>query len=54
MRPLYRHRLLVFCTIPDTDKAAREIYRVLKPGGQLLFFEHIQAASGVNKRLRPG
>jgi ubiquinone/menaquinone biosynthesis C-methylase UbiE len=43
---------LVFCTIPNADKAARELYRVLKPGGQLLFFEHVQAADGVKKRLQ--
>ncbi len=32
---------LVFCTIPDIHNAAREALRVLKPGGQFLFFEHV-------------
>lgn len=32
---------LVFCTIPDTASAAREMHRVLRPGGDLLFFEHV-------------
>jgi ubiquinone/menaquinone biosynthesis C-methylase UbiE len=32
---------LVFCTIPDTQGAAREAFRVLKPGGEFLFFEHV-------------
>lgn len=34
---------LVFCTIPEPEAAAREMHRVLKPGGQLIFFEHVHA-----------
>lgn len=35
---------LVFCTIPEPERAAREMRRVLKPDGQLIFFEHVHAS----------
>lgn len=33
---------LVLCTIPDPHQAMREIKRVLKTGGEAIFFEHIR------------
>ena len=34
---------LVFCSVNDPEKAAREVLRVLKPGGQWLLLEHIRS-----------
>lgn len=43
---------LVFCTIPDAAGAAREVFRVLKPGGKLLFFEHVRYPEGKMQRVQ--
>lgn len=37
---------LTLCTIPDHRAAARESFRVLRPGGVLLVMEHVRAEPG--------
>ncbi|HEX6714361.1 MAG TPA: class I SAM-dependent methyltransferase [Thermoleophilaceae bacterium] len=32
---------LVLCSVPDQDVALRELHRVIKPGGELRFLEHV-------------
>lgn len=33
---------LVFCTIPNIDAALSEVARILKPGGEFRFLEHVR------------
>lgn len=37
---------LVLCSVPSVEETLAELRRLLKPGGQLLFIEHVAAPSG--------
>jgi SAM-dependent methyltransferase len=36
---------LVLCSVPDQASALAELHRVLRPGGELRFYEHVIARS---------
>jgi ubiquinone/menaquinone biosynthesis C-methylase UbiE len=38
---------LVLCSVPDPRRALSELRRILKPGGELRFFEHVRSATPV-------
>ena len=47
---------LVLCTVPDQEAALDEVRRLLRPGGRLLFIEHVRAAGSAARwqdRLEP-
>jgi ubiquinone/menaquinone biosynthesis C-methylase UbiE len=43
---------LVLCGADDQPRALRELRRVLRPGGQLLFFEHVRSDDPGTARLQ--
>jgi ubiquinone/menaquinone biosynthesis C-methylase UbiE len=45
---------LVLCSVPDQAAALAEIVRVLRPGGELRFFEHVVAHQPLAASLQRG
>ncbi len=43
---------LVLCTVPELDAALLELRRVLKPGGELRFLEHVRAPRAAKAALQ--
>lgn len=38
---------LVLCSVPDQARTLAEVWRVLRPGGQVRFYEHVRSASKI-------
>lgn len=43
---------LVLCTVPDPEQTIAEAHRVLKPGGELLFIEHVLGEGPIARRQK--
>ena len=39
----------VLCSVPEPEKLARDLYRLLKPGGQMIVYEHVKSEDYVSR-----
>jgi SAM-dependent methyltransferase len=42
----------VLCSVPDQGRALKELHRVIRPGGQLRFYEHVRSRDPRRARLQ--
>lgn len=43
---------LVLCSVPNQESALRELHRLLRPGGQLRFLEHVRGSGRAKARVQ--
>ena len=43
---------LVLCSVPDQDSALAELHRVIRPGGELRFYEHVVSNRESRRRFQ--
>lgn len=43
---------LVLCTVPDQPAVLSDLFRVVRPGGELRFYEHVRAADARRSRVQ--
>ena len=43
---------LMLCSVPDQQRALAEFHRVIRPGGELRFYEHVVADRPIGARLQ--
>lgn len=42
----------VLCSVPQPEKIAKALYRMLKPGGELVFYEHVISQDPVTRFMQ--